>query len=364
MSSQKPDNIHLKRIKKLQRRFSKEKIDGLLVTNLTNVRYLTGFISSSAQLIVSETGCVLMTDFRYIEAARKDVKFVEIFQATSEPQKDLKYILRKYKVGRLGFESSRVSYLKYTQLKNCISEKRLKPCPDIVERLRMIKEPGEIEAIRRAIRPGEKGFRYIRRLLRPGVKEEEIALELELFLKVNGAGGLAFDTVIAFGTSSAVPHYRTGKKKLRERDMVLIDWGVNADGYSSDLTRTLLSHSMTNKEKSIYSIVLEAQQKAIDKIRPGVNLAVIDRTARDVITGHGYAGAFGHSCGHGIGMEVHEYPGVSSKSKMKCCKGMVITAEPGIYIKGWGGVRIEDDILVTENGCEVLSRLSKKAEPF
>ena len=134
--------------------------------------------------------------------------------------------------------------------------------------------------------------------------------------------------------------------------------------HSSDLTRTLLSHSMTDKEKSIYSVVLEAQQKAIDKIKPGVHLAVIDRTARDVISRHGYADAFGHSFGHGIGMEVHEIPVISSKSKMMCRKGMVVTAEPGIYIKGWGGVRIEDDILVTEKGCEALSRLSKKAEQF
>ncbi len=364
MPAGKKNGIYRKRIRRLQKRLAGEKIEGLLVTNLTNVKYLTGFSSSAAQLIISEKACVFITDFRYIEAARKQVGFAHVFQTTKNPKKDLQSLLRKYKIRRLGFESANITYQRYLQLKDCISEKRLKPRPDIVERLRMIKGPEEIEAIRKAVRLDERGFRYIRELLVPGTTEKDIALQLELFFKTGGADGLAFDTIVAFGSGGAVPHYRTGRKRLREKDRVLIDWGVSLGGYSSDLTRTLLSHSMTEKEQVVYSIVLEAQLRAIEKIRPGVPLASIDKTARDIITRHGYGEAFGHSFGHGLGMDVHELPVVSWKSKLRCRKGMVITAEPGIYIPGWGGVRIEDDVVVTEKGHQVLSRLSKKPRPF
>ncbi len=364
MPSPKAKSIHVKRINKLQRHLAKEKIDGLLVTNLTNVRYLTGFVSSAAKLLVSEKGCVLITDFRYIEAARKEVAFAEVFQTTKNARNDLRSLLRKHSIRRLGFESSNISYWEYLRLKSYLSERRLKPCLDIVERLRMIKDAGEIIAIRRAIRLAEKGFRYIRKLLKPGVRERDIAIELELFSKVNGGDNVAFDPIVAFGRGSAVPHYHTDRKRLRERDMVLVDWGVTLGGYSCDLTRTLLSHSIMDKEKAIYSIVLEAQHKAIKKIRPGVSLGLIDRTARDHISKHGYGDAFGHSLGHGIGLDVHELPVISRESKMRCRSGMVITVEPAIYVPGWGGVRIEDDVLVTGKGCEVLSRLPRKAQTF
>ena len=287
--------IFLRRIRKLQGQLSKEKVDGLLVSNPINVRYLTGFISSAAQVIVSGKACVLMTDFRYLEAAVKQLPFIDVFQTTAGPKVDLQSLLRKHRVRRLGFETNHVSYQRYLQLKGYISEKRLKPRPDIIERLRMIKGPEEIAAIRKAIRLNEKGFKYIRKLLKPGVTEREIALELDTFLMASGGEKLAFEPIIAFGSGSAVPHHHTGRRKLRERDMVLIDWGVCVDGYSSDLTRTLLSHSMTVKEKTIYSIVLEAQKKAINMIKPGVPLAGIDSTARDHITKHGYGEAFGHS---------------------------------------------------------------------
>jgi Xaa-Pro aminopeptidase len=364
MPSSRATSVYRKRVGKLQRQLAREKIDGLLVTDLTNVRYLTGFVSSAAKLIVSEEGCVLITDSRYIEAARTNVTFAEVYRTTKDAKNDLRSLLKKYNVRRLGFESSNVSYSQYRRLKGYMSERRLRPRTDMVERLRMIKDAGEIRAIRRAIRLAEKSFRHIRRLLKSGVREKYIGVKLELFARANGADKLAFDPIIAFGRGSAIPHYHTGGKKLCGRNMVLVDWGVTVGGYSSDLTRTLLSHSMTDREKAIYAVVLEAQHKAIEKIRPGVSLGLIDRTARDHISKYGYGDAFSHSLGHGIGLNVHEIPVVSSKSKMRCRKGMVMTVEPGIYIPGWGGVRIEDDILVTGKGCEVLSRLTRKARTF
>ena len=355
---------YLKRIGRLRRRLSGEKIDGLLVTNLKNVRYLTGFKSSAAQLIVSERGATLLTDFRYIEAARKQVPFVEVIQPGKDAKKSFRDVLRKLGARRLGYESANVTCLRYAQLQDYVSGKRLRARADIVEKLRMIKDDEEIRTIRKAISLNEKGFRHIRRKLKAGVTELDIARELEIFFLKNGGDGLAFESIVAFGAGAAVPHHQTGRRKLRTRNMVLIDWGVRYDGYSSDLTRTLLSRSMTEKEKSIYEIVLEAQLTAIEKIRLGVRLASIDKAARDVITRYGHGEAFGHAFGHGIGLDIHEQPGVSAKSDVTCRKGMVITAEPGIYLPGWGGVRIEDDVLVTSNGHEVLSSLSKKPEPF
>jgi Xaa-Pro aminopeptidase len=355
---------YTRRIRKLQRRLPKEKIDGLVVTRPSNVRYLTGFEGSAGQILMSQKGAVFMTDFCYIEAARKDLPFLDVVRISGDRKKQLRSLLRAHKVRRLGFEPAHVTHQRYLQLRDHIGEKRLSGRTDIVERLRMIKDDAEIAAIRKAVRLNERGFRHTRSLLRPGITERDVAVELEFFFRTNGGDGFAFDPIIAFGKGGSIPHYQTANRKLRERDAVLIDWGVKVRGYSSDLTRTLLSHSITQKEKDIYAIVLEAQTRAIEKIRPGVSLALIDKTARDVISKHGHGEAFGHSFGHGIGLDVHEIPNVSSKSKERCRKGMVITAEPGIYLPGWGGVRIEDDILITASGCEVLSRLSRKAEPF
>lgn len=358
------NKIHNKRIRNLQKCLSIEKVEGILITNLTNIKYLTGFESSSAQLIISEKGGTLITDFRYIEAARKNVSNLEIYQFGKKPKEEFRHLLTKYGIKRLGFESSNVTFNKYRQLANWIGEKRLFPRLNIVEKLRMLKDDAEIAIIRQSVRLSEKGFRHLKKIIEKGVTEKEIALELELFFKLNGADSNAFDIIVAFGENSAVPHHHTGKKKLSLNDILLIDFGAKLKGYSSDLTRTFISHRMTDKEKTVYSIVLEAQQKAIEKIRPGVSLAEIDKTARNVITKYGFGDAFGHSFGHGIGLDIHELPVVSLKSEFICKKGMVITAEPGIYLPGWGGVRIEDDVLVTDKGYEVLSTLGKKVQPW
>lgn len=357
-------NIYQMRIRNLQKCLFAEKIEGILITNLTNIKYLTGFESSSAQLIISEKGCVLITDFRYVEAARKSVSNIEVYQFGKKPGDEFRDLLAKYSIKRLGFESANVTFDRYRRLVKWIGAKRLFPRLDIVEKLRMIKDDFETDLIRQSIRLSEKGFRALMNIFRKGITEKEAALELELFFKSNGADGSAFDIIVAFGENSSVPHHRAGKKKISPNDILLIDFGAKLRGYSSDLTRTFISHRMTDKEKTVYSIVLEAQQKAIEKIRPGVPLAEIDKTARDIIAKYGYGDAFGHSFGHGIGLDIHELPAVSLKSKFVCKKGMVITAEPGIYLPGWGGIRIEDDVLVTDKGHEVLSTLGKKVQTW
>ena len=210
----------------------------------------------------------------------------------------------------------------------------------------------------------ERGFRHILPLLRPGVREREIAIELEFFFMANGGDKLAFDPIVAFGANSAVPHHTTGRRKLRETDVVLVDWGVKVGGYSSDLTRTLLPPRMPRRTREVYRVVLEAQRAAIERIRPRAKAAAPDKAARAVIQATGHGERFTHSLGHGIGLDVHEQPGLASRSEATLRAGMVVTVEPGIYLPGRLGVRIEDNVLVTAEGHEVLSRLTRRARAW
>ncbi len=354
-----------KRIKKLQRRLKKHKVDGLLITDLLNIKYLTGFEGSRAFLLVSEGKSLFFTDARYIETAEREIACDEVVKLSKDVRRDIADLAKKSRIRKIGFESQNISYDDYHRFATKIGRKKFTATKDIVEELRMIKDNDEIDKIKKAIRLSERGFKHIRQFLRCGVSEKDIATEFELFLKLNGAEKLAFDTIVAFGRGSSVPHYRTSKRRrLRSGDIVLIDFGAVVEGYTSDLTRTFVSPNITKKEKRIYNLVLEAQRRAIRRVRPGVLLSSIDKAAREYISNNGFSEHFVHSVGHGIGLSVHEMPGISANSKLRCKKGMVFTIEPGIYIPGWGGVRIEDDLLVTQRGCEVLSRLSKKMESF
>ncbi len=353
------------RIRKLRRKLAGHKIDALLVTNPTNIRYLTGFVSSNATLVITASGHSLyLTDARYIEAARNKVEADAVELLKGDVFKAVRDGLKGHGVRRLGFEADHLSHAQALKLLDTLGTRRCKAVSGVVESVRAVKEPDEIAAIRKAVRLGERGFRHILPLLRPGVREREIAIELEFFFMANGGEKLAFDPIVAFGPGAAVPHHATGRRKLRETDVVLIDWGVTVAGYSSDLTRTLLPPRMPRRTREIYQVVLEAQRAAIERIRPRAKLAAPDKAARDVIEAAGYGERFTHSLGHGIGLDVHEQPGLSSRSEGTLRAGMVMTVEPGIYIPGRLGVRIEDDVLVTAAGHEVLSRLPKRARSW
>jgi Xaa-Pro aminopeptidase len=351
-----------RRIRKVARALAGHKVDGLLVSRPTNVRYLTGFASSNAYLVVTADGhSVYLTDSRYIEAAEKRIEVDAVVQLQRDAFECVKDALKGRGVRRLGFETEHLSHAQATRLIDKLGARRCRPVSGVVELIRAIKEPAEIAAIRKAVRLSERGFRHILPLLRPGVREREVAIELEFYFMANGADGFAFDPIVAFGPHAAVPHHDTGKRTLRETDVVLIDWGARVNGYSSDLTRTLLPPRMPHQTRDIYQAVLEAQRAAIDCIRPRANLATPDKAARAVIDGAGYGERFTHSLGHGLGLDVHEPPGLAGRVKGVLKPGMVVTVEPGIYVPGTVGVRIEDDVLVTADGHEVLSRLPKRA---
>jgi len=354
-----------RRIRKVSRTLAKRKLDALLVSRPTNVRYLTGFDSSNAYLVVTAAGrSIYFTDSRYITAAERRVEVDAVVKLDRDAFQCVKDALKGRGVRRLGFEAEHLSYDRASRLMGKLGERRCKPTTNIVETVRSIKEPTEVAAIRKAVRLNERGFRHILPLLRPGVTEREIAIELEFFFMTNGGEGFAFDPIIAFGPGAAVPHHDTGRRKLRETDVVLVDWGVRVHGYSSDLTRTLLPPRMPRRVREVYQVVLEAQQAAIERIRPGAKLATPDTTARAVMKKAGYAERFIHALGHGIGLDVHEPPTLAGRVEGVLRPGMVVTVEPGIYLPGQYGVRIEDDVLVTTSGHEVLSRLPKRARAW
>ncbi len=353
-----------KRVRRLRLAISDEKTDAILVSDLTNIRYLTGFDGSFGLLLVTLRETVFFTDFRYIETARKNVSADEVIKTSHDHIEDIKRESRKRRIRRLGFESKSVSHDHYLQLADKIGEKKLIPLKETVEKLRMIKEDEEVNQITKAVRLTEQALRHIRRFLEPGIREKDLAGELEVFFRLNGGGGPDFSPIVAFGKASSMPHYVSSSRRLKSQDMVLVDLGTSVGGYHADLTRTWLSNSMKAREREIYRIVLDAQEAAIDTVKPGVALKSVDRAAREVISKSGYGENFGHGLGHGIGLKVHELPRISPRSEGRCRRGMVFTLEPGIYIPGWGGVRIEDDVLVTENGCKVISSFPKMPRPF
>lgn len=352
-----------KRVNRLRQVIRREKADALLVTDLTNIAYLAGFKGSFGLLLVTLKETVFLTDFRYIETAKKEVSADDVVRTSRDRFEDVKRETRKRKIRRFAFESRAVSHADYLELAGKVGEKKLVPLKDSVEKLRMVKDDEELSRIRKAVKLTDRGLRHIRRFLKPGVSEKELAAELEVFFKLEG-GEPGFQPIVAFGERSSMPHHVSSNRKLKAGDIVLIDLGTSFQGYHADLTRTWLSRSMNAKEKEIYGIVLDAQRAAIDRVKPGVRLASIDAAARGVISSSGYGENFGHGLGHGIGLNVHELPAVSAKSDGRCRKGMVFTIEPGIYIPGWGGVRIEDDVLVTEKGCEMLSSFRRGPHPF
>ncbi len=353
-----------KRVRRLRRATSDEKIDALLVTNLTNIQYLTGFKGSFALLLVTPKETVFLTDFRYIETAQRTVPADDVIKTSLDHFEDIKRETRKRNIRRLGFESKTITHADFLRLAAKVGKRNLAPLKDTVETLRMIKEDGEVAQIRKAIGLTQRALSHLRKFLEPGVSEKDLALELEVFFKLNGGGETGFLPIVAFGERSSMPHYASSGRKLRMGDMVLVDLGTSVNGYHADLTRTWLSPTMKGKQKEIYNIVLEAQQAAIERIKPGVDLVSIDRAARQVIAKREYGEKFGHGLGHGLGLNVHELPRISPRSEGKCRKGMVVTIEPGIYLPGWGGMRIEDDVLVTENGCRVLSSFPRSPRAF
>jgi Xaa-Pro aminopeptidase len=332
-------------------------IDGFLVTDLRNVRYLSGFSGSSACLLVTQREQLLFTDFRYEEQSKRETRGFEILIEKEERPKLIVAKAKSMNLGVLGFETT-VTYAFYRSLLR--KGVRVKAVANLIEDLRTAKDKAELKLIGQSVERAEKAFTDVKPRIKKGVTERQVALMLEDELKKNGCVSLPFDIIVAAGPGSSMPHAKPTDNRIRAGDLVVIDWGGEAGGYFSDMTRTLLmGGSNLSKKIEIYETVLQANKAAIASVREGVQARMVDRTARDVIQKAGYGEHFGHGTGHGVGLEVHERPRISRLGKETVKSGMVFTIEPGIYLPGIGGVRIEDMVVASRDGCRVLTTLPK-----
>ena len=353
---------------KLRRLLKDKSLAALLVTDERNVTYLTGFTGDSSYLVVRQGGGggLLITDQRYTQQLAEECPGLELaVRAPGAGQADFTGdTLNRLAPATLGIESDAMSVGMHEKLREKLEATQLAPTENLVESLREIKDEGEIAAIREAARIAERAFAVIRHSLRPGRSEKEVADELEYQIRLFGGTCGAFPSIVGVGPRAALPHGRPiQESRIGEHDFVLIDWGARGPaGYHSDLTRVLVTGKLSPKLKEVYGVVLAAQRAAVAAIRPGAIMHDVDAAARQVIEQAGMGGLFGHSLGHGIGLSVHEQPRLAPDQKNPLAAGMVITVEPGIYIPGWGGVRIEDDVLVTADGCEVLTSVPKELQ--
>lgn len=349
---------------KLIQQIRKQKLPALLVTNEINVRYLTGFTGDSTWLLISPDLTMLISDGRFTTQLADECPDLSceirpvsktLVQATGE-------ILAKQKLTACGFEATALSFEAYSKLKDGISAE-LVSTSGLVEELRAIKDAAEIEEIRVAVHQAEKGFAYLRSTLTPDMTERQVAFTLEAGMRRFGAEGASFPIIAAVGPQAALPHARPGELRVEESPFMLVDWGARSpSGYVSDLTRMIVTGSISSKLQRLYEVVKTAQEQALAAIAPGVRGRDIDRIARGAIEDARLGKRFNHSLGHGIGLEVHEAIRLSPTSDDELRPGMVVTVEPGVYWPGWGGIRLEDDVLITPDGCEILSSWPKELE--
>lgn len=353
------------RREKLARLLRPEKIDAFLITNPTNVRYLTGFSGEDAFLLVAGDRAILLSDGRFSTQLAEECPGLEThIRSVGQLMTDaIEHVVSGLGIRKLGFEAPALSVAQYETIREKLPTIDLKALTDRVENLREIKDREELSAIREAIAQAERAFGMLRNGLRPGEPEKDVADTLESYLRRCGATGASFPPIVAVGARSALPHARpTPDARIGDADFVLIDWGATGWPYKSDLTRVLVTGKVTPKFEKVYRTVLAAQERGIAAIRPGVPAKDVDAEARSVIEEAGFGRFFSHGLGHGLGMDIHEAPRLRAGSEGPLRPGMVVTVEPGIYLPGWGGIRIEDDILVTPDGCEVLTHVPRSLD--
>ncbi|HEY4712259.1 MAG TPA: Xaa-Pro peptidase family protein [Dehalococcoidia bacterium] len=352
----------IKRLKKLGTTIAEKGLYALLISQPENLRYLSGFTGSSGWLLISGQNAILATDFRYVEQAKGESPSFEIIRTKGELHDWLPALISDLGWHKLGFEANFISYEGYHKLSEAMKTKQvnleLVPTTGVVEQLRSIKEPEELRFITKAVELADIAFEQANATIRPGITEKEAAWEIEKILRQEGSEEIPFEIIVASGPNSALPHARPTEKKIRSDEPVLIDMGARINGYCSDFSRTLFLGKADKTFREIYNIVLKAQATAIKGIESKMTASQADRLARSVVEQAGYGDAFGHGLGHGVGLAVHEFPMLGPNSSDSLADGMVFTIEPGIYLAGQGGVRIED-MVVLENG---KARVLTKAE--
>lgn len=337
----------------------KEVIDAYLVTSPANLRYLTNFTGTAGLAFITLEKAFFITDFRYTEQAGEQVQAMTIVQQQGDVVGEIIKLMESEGINVLGFEDAFMTYAEYSVFEEVI-DAELAPASGLIETLREQKDDGEIAIIEKACTIADEGFEHVLKMIRPGMTEIEVANQLDFFMRSLGATGTSFDTIVASGVRSALPHGVASTKTIEQGDLITLDFGCVYQGYVSDITRTFAIGDPGQQLKDIYQIVLEAQQKVIDVAQAGVTGAQLDAIARDFITEAGYGEAFGHSTGHGIGMEIHEGPNITRFNDEPLKVGSIITDEPGIYVAGLGGVRIEDDLVILADGNRILTHSPKE----
>lgn len=354
------NDIWSPRLAKLRNKLAEGCYDAAFITKRESCMYISGFTGTSAFLIVTQDKALLFTDFRYVEQARKQAPMFETVKYQNSEIPAINDALKEYKVKRLGFEEESLSYKKYAEYRDKFEADAFIPLNDILGRLRIVKDETEIGVITKAVEIADKAFSHILEVIKPGMMETEVAAELEYHMKKLGASGPSFDTIVASGYRSSMPHGVASEKKLEKGDPVTMDFGAIYKGYCSDMTRTVFLGEPSQEMRKIYGIVLEAQMKALEGAKKGLTGKEIDSIARETIKTAGYGDNFGHGLGHGVGLEIHEEPRLSVTGSVVMEDGMAVTVEPGIYVEGLGGVRIEDLIIICGNKPRILTSSPKE----
>lgn len=350
----------MSRLSILRQMMTDEALDGFLVTGAENRRYLSGFTGSYAALLIGMDTADLLTDFRYKDQARVEAPEFNLRTQGKDLWISLREVIQELGWKRVGFEPEQLTVKDFTLLTSGFQGIIWVAIADGVSRLRQVKDSLEIESIRQAIALTDRVWQTVMPTIRPGETERDVAFRLETELRRLGAEGMAFTTIVASGPRGALPHGTASERRLENGDLVTVDFGCRLAGYHSDMTRTVALGDAVKKQREIYELVLKAQEYAISNLRPGMKGKDGDALARDMIGDAGFGEYFGHGLGHSLGLEIHESPRLSPTEEIELQAGMVLTVEPGIYLPDWGGVRIEDVVVLTDTGCEVLTASDKR----
>jgi Xaa-Pro aminopeptidase len=354
--------VYMERVEKLLKIMKEKEVDGFLVSSEANVTYLSGFTGDSSYLVVSPKGCAFFTDGRYTEQAENQChEGIEVLKWLENKRNDVKsynHAVKAFGIKRLAFEATEIPYSTYELLSKGLSEVELVPLKGIIEEIRMIKDNKEIESLRTACEISDRALALTIPYIKPGVTEMDIVARLEYNLKSNGAEGLSFDTMVLSGAKTSLLHGHADSKQIENGDYILFDFGALYKGYHADMSRTFVLGNASDKQREVYKIIQKAQMEGIKSLRPGISGQVPDQRVREVIPQE-YIDYYYPGLGHGVGLQIHENPNLSHDSTFTLEKNVVLTVEPGIYIPGWGGLRIEDTVLITEDSYEILNKFPR-----
>ena len=344
---------HLERVHRL---LGERELDAVVIMEANCLRYFSDFTGGEGTLVVGKDYHILYTDSRYVESASYEAKCFEVRDIGGKKYSEcIAEIFKEKEVHKAGFEGNTILLRDYRRMTEAVPEVLWEDISSDIEKIRMIKESVEIVNIERAEAIGDLAFNRILNFIKPGVTEKEIAMELERIMKENGASGLSFETIVASGTNSSMPHANVTDKEVEYGDFIIMDFGCKFEGYCSDMTRTVVVGKANEEQRKIYQTVLDAQKAALEVIKEGMVCSEVDKVARDLIANAGFGECFGHALGHSVGLEIHEVPTLSRRCSEVLKENMLMTVEPGIYLPGFGGVRIEDLVLVTKDGYRNLT---------